>query len=217
METREVPKRISRRTALQWVIGAASLLSARGLVEAQSTSSLPLSSARGYGLDPSMVTVYKPGDVWPLTLTDSQRALTAALCDVIVPASAGWPSASTVAVPEFIDEWISAPYPDQIKDRPLVLDGLGWVDAEAQKQFGRSFATLTSEEQNGLCERLADSTRAKTIHVKAGAFFKRFRDLTFGAYCTTPEGMKAVGYIGNVPLASYPGPSAEALRHLGLE
>ena len=36
---------------------------------------------------------------------------------------------------------------------------------------------------------------------------KRFRRLTIGAYYTTDVGSKAIGYIGNVAMASYPGPS----------
>ena len=40
-------------------------------------------------------------------------------------------------------------------------------------------------------------------------FFKRFRALTVGAYYTTEAGFKDIGYIGNVPRTSDPGPSAE--------
>jgi len=39
------------------------------------------SPGKGYGLDPSMVKVYQPGDVWPLTFTDAQRRTARALCD----------------------------------------------------------------------------------------------------------------------------------------
>ena len=66
---------------------------------------------RGYGPDPVMVKVYKPGDVWPLTLTEPQRRTTGALCDVIMHADEPSPSASSLGVPDFIDEWISSPYP----------------------------------------------------------------------------------------------------------
>lgn len=48
------------------------------------------------------------------------------------------------------------------------------------------------------------------------AFFKRFRDLAFGAWCTTPEGMKAIGYVGNAPSGTFDGPPPEALKHVGL-
>ena len=40
-------------------------------------------------------------------------------------------------------------------------------------------------------------------------FWKKFRSLTIGAYYTTDAGFKDIGYTGNVPRASDPGPSAE--------
>mgnify|MGYP000255188437 CR=1 FL=1 len=51
---------------------------------------------------------------------------------------------------------------------------------------------------------------------KAATFFKRFRDLTAGGYYTTPEGMKAIGYVGNMPSGAFEGPPIEALKHVGL-
>jgi hypothetical protein len=52
---------------------------------------------------------------------------------VIIPADDDSPSASAVGVPDFIDEWISSPYPAQAGDRRIVLDGLQWIDDEAQR------------------------------------------------------------------------------------
>lgn len=75
---------------------------------------------------------------------------------------------------------------------------------------------MSAAQQTGICETCADPAKAKGIHAKAAAFFKRFRDLAFGAWCTTPEGMKAIGYIGNVPSAAFAGPPPEALKHVGL-
>jgi hypothetical protein len=39
--------------------------------------------------------------------------------------------------------------------------------------------------------------------------FRRIRFLVVGAYYTTLEGFKDIGYLGNVPLASYPPVTAE--------
>lgn len=208
--------RIDRRAAIQWMLGTAGALASPegGLFAADTTtSSIP---AKGYGSDPSMVTIYKPGDVWPLTLTVPQRRTARALCDVIVPADESSPSASAVGVPDFIDEWISAPYPEQSKDRPLLLDGLRWIEEETQRRHSVDFSSLSAAQQVGICEVFADPVKSKAIHANAGLFFKRFRDLTFGAWCTTPEGMKAIGYVGNVPSAEFLGPPLEALKHVGL-
>ena len=37
-----------------------------------------------------------------------------------------------------------------------------------------------------------------------------------GAYYSTQEGWKAIGYIGNVPTATFDGPSQEVLDKLGV-
>ena len=51
----------------------------------------------------------------------------------------------------------------------------------------------------------------------AFSFFRLFRDRVAGGYYSTPEGWKAIGYAGNVPLVGdYPGPPPEVLKHLGL-
>src|SRR6266436_715736 len=81
-------RRISRRESIKWVVAAsatASLLSTRGLGADV--------AVRGYGQDPKMLETYKPGDLWPLTLTKEQRATVAVLCDVMIPADDKSPSA----------------------------------------------------------------------------------------------------------------------------
>jgi hypothetical protein len=67
-----------------------------------------------------------------------------------------------------------------------------------------------------LCEDIAHVATASAERKKAAQFFKRYRDLTAGGYYTTPEGMKDIGYVGNVPLPSFDGPPPEVLRKLGL-
>ena len=52
----------------------------------------------------------------------------AALCDVVIPADDRSPSASAVGVTDFIDEFVSAPYPDNVRDGKKILEGLAWLD-----------------------------------------------------------------------------------------
>ncbi len=215
----ETNSRMDRRVALQWMLTAAATLTVRdpSALAAEgpgATASAPM-KAKGYGPDPSMVKFYKPGDVWPLTMTEPQRRTATALCDVMIPADETSPSASAVGVPDFIDEWISSPYPGQAGDRTIVLEGLAWMDAESQRRFKAGFADLPMEQQHALCDDLCVS-KPKPEHKKAASFFKRYRDLTAGGYYTTPEGMKDIGYRGNIPSATFDGPPVEALKHLGL-
>ena len=134
----------------------------------------------------------------------------AILADFILPATATAPSASSLGVPDFVDEWVSAPYPDQVKDRPIIRDGLkSLMNDVLRGDAGKRAAAL------GALPASADEP--------AHTFFKRFRALTVGAYYTTEAGFKDIGYIGNVARASDPGPSAEVkaaieaqLKKLGL-
>ena len=209
-----VPTRMDRRSAIKWMLAATATIS---ILERDSfAADARAVAAKGYGTDPDLVKEYKPGDVWPLTMNDAQRRTAAALCDVIIPEDSKSPSASALHVHEFIDEWISAPYPDQAKDRPTVLEGLAWIDAEAQKRFGANFADLVRKQQALICDDICYVAKAKPEFQKAAQFFKRFRDLTAGGFYTTPEGMKDIGYVGNVPLPEFPGPPPEVLKKLGL-
>lgn len=213
MSTPDDLPRMDRRKALQWMLTATATMAVRDPnLFAADTSPV---KAQGYGTDPVMVKVYKPGDVWPLTLTEPQRRTTRALCDVIMPADETSPSASALGVPDFIDEWISSPYPAQAGDRRLVLEGLQWIDQESNTRFGKAFADLALEPQTAICSDLA-AAKPQPAYKKHASFFKRFRDLTAGGYYTTPEGMKAIGYVGNMPSGTFEGPPIEALKHVGL-
>src|ERR1700752_2504053 len=140
------PIRIDRRTAIQWVVmAAASLpwLPRHGLAAAP---------ANGYGTDPSLNRSYQPGELWPLSLPPGMRRTAAALCDAIIPADGAYPSASAAGVVDFIDEWISAPYESQRKDRKTILEGIGWLETESKKRFGRFFFELSAREQTAICD-----------------------------------------------------------------
>lgn len=204
---------INRRTAVQWMFAAAA---ATALSPQLARGKEWVAARNGYGTDPDLAKNYRPGELWPLTFTAAQRRTVAALCDVIIPADADSPSASAVGVVDFLDEWVSAPYPDQVADRAIVLPGLAWIDAEAQRRFGKDFAGLAGPQQAAICDDVCHAARAKPEFRQAAAFFARYRDLTAGAFYTTPEGTKDLRYVGNVALASYDGPPPEVLRRAGL-
>jgi Gluconate 2-dehydrogenase subunit 3 len=205
------PIRIDRRTALQWMLAAGALIA-----KAPYGFAAPAGVAT-IGSDPNLTKAYAPGDVWPLTMTPSQRKVAIALSDTILPADATSPAASTVGVVDFIDEWISAPYPDFREDAALVTAGLDWVDAESQRRYGKSFADATEEHRAELCSVIAQPAAAGAALAEQSRFFRRYRDLTTGGYYTTPVGMKDIGYVGNLPLATFEGPPPELIKKLGLE
>jgi hypothetical protein len=202
---------MDRREAIKWMFAAGTMVSALNLL---SFGSSP--AAAGYGRDPNLLEVYKPGDLWPLTFNREQRQTATALCDVIIPADDQSPAASAVGVPDFIDEWISAPYLDQQADRKEILDGLAWLDAESHKRFGKNFADLTGDQQHQICDDICYGPDAKPQFRTAARFFSKFRNLTVSGFYTSPQGWKDLKYIGNVPLAQFDGPPPEVLAYLKL-
>lgn len=201
--------RVDRRTALKWVLAAAAALQ---LPKPTFADSMVKS---GYGKDPDLLKVYKADSLWPLTLSKSQRVTATALCDVIIPADGQSPAASAVGVVDFIDEWISSPYADSVRDKPIVLDGLAWIDAESQRRFKKDFAGLSDTQRAAICDDVS-AANPKPELAQPAAFFKRYRSLTAGGFYTTPIGMKDLGYVGNVALTSFDGPPPEVLKKLGL-
>ncbi|MEO6569654.1 MAG: gluconate 2-dehydrogenase subunit 3 family protein [Opitutaceae bacterium] len=216
------PVRMDRRAAIKWMLTAAAsatLLDHPGgkAVAADTTPSAASAVlAKGYGTDPDLLRNYKPGDLWPLTFTPQQRLTASALCDVIIPADAKSPSAASLGVHDFIDEWISAPYTAHERDRAQILEGLDWIDAESQRRFKQPFVNLVVSQKREICDDICFVPNAKPEFQTAARFFTRFRDLTGGGFYTTPEGMKDIGYVGNVALAVYPGPPPEVLKQVGL-
>ena len=209
---------LDRRTTLKWMFAAAAAVpSLRTLGAMPDPLARDVAAAQaGYGTDPALMKEWKPGGPWPLTLTESGRRATQALCDLIIPADEHSPAASAVGVVDFIDEWISAPYPNQRADRDTVLSGLSWIDEEASKRFGKGFSNLDEKQRSAIADDICSASKAAPEFAKAAKFFAKFRDLTAGGFYTTPIGMKDIGYTGNVVLDRFDGPPLEALKKAGL-
>lgn len=198
------PLILSRREALKRVIGLSIALSALELGSAGA-------AARGIGTDPNLLKREIP---WERVLTAEEMKIVTALGDIIIPADENGPAASAVGVPDFINEWVSAPYDAQQKDGKVIRDGLAWIDSEAKKRFGKGFADAEAAQQTALLDDIvAEGTAARK---SARGFFTNFRDKVAGGYYSTVEGWKAIGYVGNVPMVEFPGPPPEVLKHLGL-
>jgi Gluconate 2-dehydrogenase subunit 3 len=204
---------MDRRTSIKWVMAVSAAWPHFGRTHAPD---LPIPVGQGYGTDPNLMKVYHPGDCWPLTLSGPQQQTTAALADVILPADAQSPAASTIGVVAFIDEWVSAPYPRTQGHRPVILSGLAWIDAEAGRRFGGGFAALSAGQQASLCEDICDTARAGATFLEPARFFALFRDLTAAAFYCSPVGRRDLGYIGNVARLTFDAPPADLLRKLNL-
>jgi hypothetical protein len=200
--------KIDRRTALAWVgvVGAAAVVGGGVVVYGPKMGGERIT--RGYGTDPKLTKPEKAP--WSRIMIPAQLQTAAILADYILPASGAAPSASSLGVPDFIDEWVSAPYPDQVKDRPVIMAGLNALSVHVLNTDAATRKT-------------AMAALPAAADPATQAFWKKFRGLTIGAYYTTEAGFKDIGYIGNVARASDPGPSAEVkaalereLKKLGL-
>lgn len=212
---------MSRRTALKVIAAAAAAPSVLGCeprdadpARMASPSGNPL--AAGTRWDPDLIDPVVP---WDRSLTEPELETLAALCDMIIPADDRSPAASALGAHEFIDEWVSAPYEGMQRDKVLVRGGIVWLDGESARRFGdgRRFVDLTGAQRTEICDDICYRPNAAPEHEAAARFFDKVRDLTATAFYTTKEGMEDVGYVGNVPLASWGPPPDEALRHVGLD
>ncbi len=171
-------------------------------------------TGEGYGTDPNLVS--PPDSPWPLTMTVEQRELVSALARILIPREGNNPSASEVDATDLIDEWISAPYPSYQADRVEILSGLVWLDEESARRFSRSFVQATAQQQLQIIDDIAYEKAESELHFAyISRVFDGIRTLVTIAYFSSPEGIRDIGYQGNVPIAgNYPGPSDEARSHL---
>lgn len=216
----------SRRDTLQWMMAAAALPIARwappALAAGQGTAppfevvdwpaALPSPlQAKGYGRDPDLM---EPKVPWPLTLDKAQRAKVDLLGDLILPADARSPGAGALGVGAFVDEWISAPYPNQQADRERVICGLIWLDAQSRALHGADFARIKPRQRVAMLDALSVAAPVAKMAAPV-AFMDTLRYLFVLGFYSLPEGKADMEFIGDQPTAGdYPGPSREALAHL---
>ena len=145
----------------------------------------------GYGSDPNMIHPVAP---WGNSLTEYQRRQICRLADIILPGERSRPSPSQLGIDGFFDEWLSAPYEDQKEQREQILDGLLRLEEMATAIFGTDFLELKESQIDALLKRtIADQDNGLP-------FFKRLRYLVVSGYVTSDEGMRTIGYRGNLPL-----------------
>jgi hypothetical protein len=192
---------VSRRTTLKFAGLIA--LAASGYGHAVS-GALPSRGVRGYGTDPDLMN--RPV-TWSRTLDKAQLAMLRALADLILPKEPPHPSAADTGVHEFLDEWVSAPYPEMQADRALILNGLDVLEGAMRRVDGIQFADAPQEKQIAVFDQLCHNP--STVR-----FANRLIELVCGGYYTTRDGHAAIGYVGNVGLTSFPGPPPEVVRHL---
>ena len=209
---------ISRRHALKGLLsGAAGAAAVPAIAVPNQTEQAPaLRASRFVFHDPDFTQPVK--FPWEKLLSVEELATTTALADLILPKDETSPAASEVGVPDFINEWISADYPEHHEDREVIRGGLGWLNTESFKRFGKRFEELGVEQQSQIADDICDPVKARAEFKIGTAFFQRFRQLCIGGYYTHSATWKSLGYVGNISVGGpYPGVPAEVIEKLGLQ
>lgn len=189
----------TRRTALKYAGFIA--LAARGYLSRPGYTAQ--TRARGYGTDPDLLA--RPV-TWPKTLDPDQLRSFRALCEIILPAEPPHPSAAAVGVQDFLDEWLSAPYPQMQADRALLLRGLEQLNKAMRQTHQMAFAEADTSNQSAIFDSLCSQKDPPP-------FARRLIELVCAGYYTGREGHAAIGYIGNVGRATFVPPSPEIVQH----
>jgi hypothetical protein len=83
-------------------------------------------------------------------------------------------------------------------------DGLAWLDAESQRQYGRGFNSLKSSEQLAIVESISDIRPNPAVNTGT-QFFAYLKERVIDGFYTSRVGLDELGYRGNAFYASPPG------------
>jgi hypothetical protein len=128
-------------------------------------------------------------------LNEHEVSTIAVLCDIILPASESFGSASEAKVQDFI-AFIVKDLPDH---QIPIRGGLMWLDNYSNKSYKKEFVACTNEEQLVICDLIAYPQETAPEHKQGEKFFTRMRNLTLTGYYTTKMGIEDLGYKGNTP------------------
>ena len=119
------------------------------------------------------------------------------LCDLILPGSDEFKSASDADVVSFI-EFMAKDMPEMQTD---LRGGLMWLDHKSNTEFGVEFKSATEEQQKSILDEIAyyDPDVPEDERPFEVNFFSLVRNLTMTGFYTTKIGIEELGYKGNMP------------------
>jgi hypothetical protein len=125
----------------------------------------------------------------PVFLNADQNRTLVALSEVVVPGSA------SAKVNQFVDLLLSV---DSAEHRRDFIGSLAAVEGESSKRFRRGFARLEQGEQETL---IADFSKGDAH----GEEFQNLKEWIAGAYYSSEQGMRELGWNGNYAFDSFSG------------
>ncbi|MEM6631188.1 MAG: gluconate 2-dehydrogenase subunit 3 family protein [Bacteroidota bacterium] len=148
----------------------------------------------GYGRTEEEVLLDQRIKAMPSIFNDHELGTLAVFADIILPADDLSSSATEAGVVEFIDFIVK----DMVQHQIPMRSAVGWVDREAQNRFEKNFQALSNEQQIEIVEDIAYPEDAKPGFEAATKLFSKVRDLVMTGFYSSQEGVKDLGYMGNV-------------------
>jgi hypothetical protein len=137
-------------------------------------------------------------------LNDHQNETLIALGDVIIP-STDTPGSTTALVNRYLDLLLSV---QPVEFQTQFVDALAFIDAESQKQFGKTFLDLAREDQIWLLTGWAypsDSDLGIEGADPGQQHFERLKALIAAAFYGSEIGLKELGWDGEFTHGPYEG------------
>ncbi len=189
-------RRDTLKTLLVGSIAGASIATIGGCQKDLSTADSVPTSEGVYGRTADEI-VHDERISGEIFLNEQELETIAILCDIILPATETAVSATRAGVPAFIDFIVK-----DIPSHQLPLrGGLMWLDIESNKRFNAVFNACSRDQQIQIIDDIAyPDPDGKKLDMAPGIkFFDRMRNLTLTGYYTSKEGIKDLGYAGNIP------------------
>jgi hypothetical protein len=186
-----LPDGIARRTMLQTLLGGVSAgLALPSVVEAQHPVQHHLASATGIeqAQKKAAVAAYKP------EFFDAHQLKTLeVLAEAIVPGS------TTARVAPFLDQLVAV---ESAQNQRGIIGALGAFDMAAIDKHGKAWKAITAAEQDAL---LQEASTAEAGKSNLRAAFQNLKGWISGAYYSSEQGMRELGWTGNVFHTELPG------------
>lgn len=141
----------------------------------------------------------KAGAYAPKALTAHEYKTLARLAGLIVPADERGPGAADAGVCEFIDLLAS----QNPKLLAIYTGGIAWLDDTMRARAEANFVTAKPAAQTALLDLIAYRKNESAELGPGIQFFDWARRMVVDAYYTSPEGIKAIGYLGNTAVAKF--------------
>ena len=136
-----------------------------------------------------------------LFFTAAEMTSIALMTDLIIPTDEQSPGAKDAGVPAFIDLMVSE---SSVETKNLWRNGLAAIDEFCKKEFGNTFATLTSEQQVAVL-RLISRNEYQPRRIEERLFIA-IKGLTVDGYYTSELGIhQELRYKGNAYLKDFSG------------